>query len=214
MNITVPDYESYFHLNGFEHRSLPILTKARKYQIEMAQWGLIPTWAKDTSIAAKTLNAVSETAFYKASFKDSMQHSRCLIWVDGFFEWQHQGKNIQPYFIHFSGGRPFALGGLYSEWRNPLNNEIIPTCSILTTEANALMSSIHNTKKRMPLLLEKDYWDLWFNAQSSKMELQKIMKPYPDGLLQAIPISDRITQKNKDSNVPEVQWELKKNTLF
>ncbi|MEO6833354.1 MAG: SOS response-associated peptidase [Chitinophagaceae bacterium] len=214
MDVEVPNYEPYFHLNGFDHGNLPVLTQVQYHQISLAQWGLLPSWAKDYTIAAKTLNAVSETAFEKPAFLESMRHSRCLIWVDGFFEWQQRGKTKQPYFIYFPGSRPFALGGLYSEWLNPATNTILPTCSILTTEANELMATIHNSKRRMPLILEKKNWDIWFDRNSAEIDLQKVMKPYTDDILQAHPVSNRILEKNKDSNVLEVQAEMVRNTLF
>jgi len=212
LDLSVPDYESYFHLNGFEHQSLPVWTSLYPKKIILGQWGFLPAWAQNKDLAAKTLNAVSETAFEKPIFREAMRQSRCLIWVDGFFEWQHLGKSKQAYFISMPEARPFALGGLYSEWLDPATQSTIPTVSILTTQANTLMAEIHNIKKRMPLILEQANWPVWQDSKASEALIKGIMNPLEDGKLHAHPIANIISGKN--SNRAEVQQEERKNLLF
>jgi putative SOS response-associated peptidase YedK len=121
-------------------------------------WGLIPHWAKDDHIRKYTLNARIETIEEKVSFKDSV-NNRCLIIADGFFEWQWldaKGHKKQKYRLHLPNDELFELAGLWSEWTDTSSGEIIKTYSILTTDANELLGKIHNSKKRMPILVAND----------------------------------------------------------
>jgi putative SOS response-associated peptidase YedK len=116
------------------------------------RWGLIPYWAKDASFGAKTINAVSETAAEKPAFRDPMRKGRCLIPADGFYEWKAIGpEKKQPYNIGMADGGLFAFAGLWDKWRDAAG-EVIESCTILTTEANALLRPIHD---RMPVNLAR-----------------------------------------------------------
>lgn len=143
-------------LNGFTYPQAPIFSADHR-NIELAKWGLLPFWAKDTKIAANTLNARIETIEEKPAFRNSVKN-RCVVFAEGFFEWQwldEKGKQKQKYYIESESGL-ILFAGLYSDWNN------IRTFTICTTEANELMSVIHNNKKRMPVFLETeeiaDYW--------------------------------------------------------
>jgi putative SOS response-associated peptidase YedK len=209
---TIKDYESYYHTTGFAHPNLPVALNIEPKVIQPVSWGLIPSWVKDqqsaNDISNKTLNAKSETIFSLPSFRDSIVKKRCLIFVDGFYEWEHQGKETLPYYIYMAENKPFALGGIWSEWTNRETGEIMTTCSIITTDANQLMSKIHNTKKRMPLILENSQWKSWLAPDTTKETLEQEMKPLSDGILKAHRISKLITSRTADSNVPEVQTEF------
>jgi putative SOS response-associated peptidase YedK len=205
IDVDMPDYQHYYHVTGFAHPQLPVTTNTEAHKIQPVIWGLLPFWAKDSKLADQTLNAVSETAFEKPAFRDSMRKRRCLIWVDGFFEWKHEGKEKVPHYLYMPGHRPFTFGGLWSDWRNPLSGVTIRTCSILTTPANELMASIHNSKMRMPLILDDKDWGAWLYEGSGEEELKSIMQPYSEGILLAREVSRRITDRTRDSNVPEVQ---------
>ncbi len=214
---TIEDYHHYYHVTGFSHPLLPVATNEQPQIIQPVEWGLIPFWAKDEQaakdISLKTLNARSETIFTLPSFRDSIVKRRCLIFVNGFFEWEHQGKETLPYFIYMPDHKPFALGGIWSQWTNKETAELHTTCSIITTAANELMSKIHNTKKRMPLILNRDKWDTWLSKEASKETVEKEMQTLPDGQLQAHRISKLITSRAEDSNIPEVQLEYKDSLL-
>jgi putative SOS response-associated peptidase YedK len=143
--------------NGFQFPKTPIIAHNETSAIQMFQWGLIPAWAKDEEIRKSTLNARIETIAEKPSFRNSVKQ-RCLVLVDGFYEWQwldEQGKSKQKYLLHLANDDPFALAGLWNEWINQQTGEVVKTYTILTTEANELMSTIHNTKKRMPVLVSQ-----------------------------------------------------------
>ena len=106
-------------------------------ELSLMRWGLIPSWAKDSSAAAKMINARSETAATKPAFGDALKSRRCLIPADGFYEWMRTGKGKQPHCFEVNDGQLFALAGLWDRWKNP-NGNWIKTCSILTTIPNAV----------------------------------------------------------------------------
>jgi putative SOS response-associated peptidase YedK len=118
--------------------------KQPKRTFSFARWGLIPYWAKDRSIAAKTINAMSETAAEKPAFRDAMSRRRCLIPADGFYEWLRVGvKEKQPYSFGMMDESVFAFAGLWERWRDPAG-EALETCTILTTKPNSLVADVHD----------------------------------------------------------------------
>jgi len=132
----------------------------------MANWGLIPFWAKDDTIKKMTLNSRIETAASKPAFRNSVKN-RCLIIADAFYEWQWldaKGKEKQKYIIKPKDQEIFGFAGFYSEWQNPQNGENIISYTIATTEANELMEEIHNNKKRMPIILKKEDRNEWLKG--------------------------------------------------
>ena len=148
---------------GFIHNFTPILSNDESQFITMAQWGLLPTWAKDRSFQANTLNARIETLTEKPTFKPYL-NNRCLIIADGFYEWQwldSKGKNKQKYCITIPNKEIFTFAGLYADRFDTATNETYRTYTIVTNEANELMAQIHNTKKRMPIILPPEYESHW-----------------------------------------------------
>ncbi len=162
--------------NGFTFPKTPIITNKETNKIQLFNWGLIPSWAKDTTIRANTLNARNETINEKPSFRNSVKN-RCMILADGFYEWQwldDKGKKKQKYLITKPNQEPFSFAGLWNEWVDKATGEIIPTYTILTTAANEMMSEIHNTKKRMPVILKQEEEQDWLNGNinnTSEVEL-------------------------------------------
>ena len=130
----------------------------------------------------------------KYMFGYAAQHSRCLIWLDGFYENQHvgNGRKTVPYFIHMPGNELFAVGGLWSRWQNPADGEVFNTCALVTIKANELMSEIHNSKKRMPLVLLEEVRGVWLNHALRRSEVAQIAVPLKDGLLIADKLSAEV----------------------
>ncbi len=154
------------YINAFTYPHLPIISNREPNIIQHYRWGLVPLWAKDDQIKQYTLNAKIETLSEKPSFRSSL-NKRCLILVDGFYEWQWldpKGKQKQKYIITLPNNEPFALGGLWSYWEDKLTGNILNTFTIVTTAANELMSQIHNSKKRMPVILDKNNEKEWLNS--------------------------------------------------
>ena len=194
-------HSSKYFVNGFSFPKLGIITNEHPNLLQGYNWGLIPKWAKD-EVSAKelrkmTLNAVSETVFTKPSFRDSIISKRCLIPVTGFFEWQHIGSKKIPFFIHLKRDNIFCLAGIWSEWANKITGEIIPTFSILTTTANPLLAEIHNTKKRMPLIMPKEQQWEWLSNDLRKDDIIELMKPYPETEIEAYTIKSETIRQSK-----------------
>ena len=187
-----------FHANAFEHQNWPIIS-TKFENIEEMSWGLVPSWAT-SSIAAKeirknTPNARIETISEKPSFKNAQ---RCLVPSSGFFEWQSHGNTKIPYFIYLPDSPIFSMAGLYDIWVNEQGEQTY-SFTIVTTEANELMASIHNTKHRMPVILKPDQEMLWLNNLISPDEFSK---PFDDKLMKAHTIGSIIGTSNHNS--PEV----------
>lgn len=163
-------------INGFTHVATPVITDDNQGEIEMFHWGLIPFWAKDDKIKRMTLNAKIETVEKKPAYRNSV-NNRCLVIADGYYEWQWldpKGKEKQKFLLEPEDQEIFAFAGLYSSWNNPETNESINSYTIITTEANELMSEIHNNKKRMPVVLKKGDHARWLSGE----DVEKFAFPY------------------------------------
>jgi putative SOS response-associated peptidase YedK len=146
-------------INGFTFPLLPLLTDENPTEFDYFSWGLIPNWAKDENIRKNTLNAKLETVNEKPSFRDAVEN-RCILPVTGFYEWKwldHRGKRKEKYLIKVANEPVFGLAGIYSTWTDNRTGEQRKTFSLLTTAANPIMAEIHNTKKRMPMMLTPEY---------------------------------------------------------
>jgi putative SOS response-associated peptidase YedK len=164
-------------------------------QLSLMRWGLIPSWAKNASAAARMINARSETASTQPAFRDALQLRRCLIPADGFYEWQKQGTGKQPYCFAVNGGELFAFAGLWERWKNP-SGEWIRTCSILTTTPNAVTAAIHD---RMPVILDPDSYDLWLDpGMQDTATVSALLKPFAAQAMQRYPVSARINHAAND----------------
>ena len=170
--IAAPDLQYYF-ASGFHFPRWNIITNDESLQ--QMRWGLLPNWFKGANwkeFASKTLNARIETCTEKASFKHLINSKRCLVPSSGFFEWQTAGKLKIPYFIADPKQAIFSIAGIYDSWLDHATGAIENTFTIFTTEANPLMAEIHNTKKRMPLILATNEEDSWL---AGKLSLENIM---------------------------------------
>jgi putative SOS response-associated peptidase YedK len=144
--------------------------------MEWLQWGLIPSWAKDESVGSKMINARAETLAEKPSFKRLLRSRRCLVVADGFYEWKKEHGGKTPMYITLKDGSPFALAGLWDLWHSPDGRDI-RTCTIVTTQPNALVTSIHD---RMPVILSADARELWLDSSLHDDEaLLPLLAPYP-----------------------------------
>lgn len=175
----IKPYEPQIHFNGFSHPEAPVIVYNGEVKAMLANWGLIPEWVrtmeKAEAIRKNTLNARTETAFEKPSFKTSIRHHRCLIPATGFFEWKLHAKKKYPHFIYDKTLEIFAFAGIYSQWGTDMGNRSFHTYSILTKGANALMSDIHNTQKRMPVILSPQNELTWINPRLNHREIKEIL---------------------------------------
>ena len=164
-------------------------------------WGLIPSWAKDPAIGSRMINARAETLAEKPAFRSAYKYHRCLVFADAFFEWQAQpgSKSKLPHLIRLKSGKPFAFAGLWEHWQAPDGSEV-RSATIVTTEPNKLMATIHN---RMPVILPRDVYAQWLDpAPQQPAALQGLLVPYPESEMEAIPISTLVNSPANDR--PEV----------
>jgi len=162
--------------------------------IESFLWGLIPSWSKDPLIGNKMFNARSETVDKKPSFRDAFKKRRCLIPADGFYEWQKLEKMKKPFRFSLKSEKPFGLAGLYETWISPEKKQI-NTCTIITTDSNELIQSIHN---RMPVIVKKELEDFWIDPDNNNKEgLLAILKPYSSEEMTISPVDPNLLIKPK-----------------
>jgi putative SOS response-associated peptidase YedK len=204
----------------FDHNPSPILLNEG---LGYFQWGFIPWYTKPEQVPIiqnQTLNCISEEMYDKNSYKDSLKEGkRCLIPFTGFYEWRwsdEKGKEKIPHFIFVKGQPIFSVAGIYSSWHDKASDQYILTFSVLTTKANTLMEEIHNSKKRMPVVIPKEYEKDWLNPNLTKDDVLALCQPLDADKMDAYTISKRITSKKDPTNVPEVmeKFEYQKTTLF
>jgi putative SOS response-associated peptidase YedK len=187
--------------------------KEPRREFSLMRWGLIPSWAKDASVAARMINARSETAGTKPAFRDPLANRRCLIPADGFYEWVRTGKVKQPYCFEVNDGQLFAFAGIWDRWRDS-NSNTVETCSILTTIPNAVTSAVHD---RMPVILDPDSYDIWLDPGMRDLTTaSELLKPYDAHLMRCYPISTRINRVVYDDAECSAPVELAQvqNSLF
>jgi putative SOS response-associated peptidase YedK len=162
----------------------------------LVRWGLLPSWVKDPKAFSLLINARGETVHEKPAYKAAMKRRRCLIPADGFYEWQAGGARKQPYYIRPKSGGPLAFGGLWETWIGP-NGEELETTAIVTTTANETLKPIHD---RMPVIIAPEQFDLWLgNGDEDTKAATGLIKPAPDELLEAIPVSADVNRVANDN---------------
>lgn len=167
----------------------------------LVRWGLIPSWLRDTKNIPLHFNARSETAAEKETFRASMRHRRSLIPASGFYEWKRNGAGKgQPCWVRPRHGGLIAFAGLTETWLEPGGSEI-DTGAILTTSANATLSSIHD---RMPVVIDPRDFDRWLDCLNHEpRHVADLLRPADPDFFEAIPISDKV---NKVANIgPDIQ---------
>jgi len=169
----------------------PVIALTTPEHAEELVWGLIPSWSKERK---PIINARAETLESRASFSESFQRRRCLILADGFYEWRRAGKAKQPFFFQLKDGRAFAFAGIWDRWRN--GETSIKSCAIITTDANELLTPVHD---RMPVILREESYELWLNEQVSTSELKKLLEPFPSEDMKSHPVSSQVNYSDIDN---------------
>jgi putative SOS response-associated peptidase YedK len=171
----------------------------KRYMKQM-RWGLIPSWAKDPSVGNRMINARAETLAEKPAFRAALKKRRCLIPADGFFEWQKLGKVKQPVRIVLKSREPFGFAGLWEHWTSPEGEEVL-SCTIITTEANDLLKSVHD---RMPVILTPEAEAVWLDPKIQDPErLLLLPRQYPSDEMEFYPVSGDVNSPgvDKPSNI-------------
>ncbi len=191
-----PQFEYHPRYNIAPSQSvLAVITHEGERRLGPLRWGLIPFWAKEPAIGNKMINARSETVHEKPSFRSAFQRRRCLIPADGFFEWERHGyPPRQPYYLHLESGETFAFAGLWERWTPADGDDPIYSCTILTTDANALLQPIH---PRMPVILPKEQEEAWLQSDDAEF-LKTMLKPYPAEEMKMYPVSTTVNSPKND----------------
>lgn len=168
------------------------LGEARR--VDLLRWGLLPSWSRDPAMATRLINARSETAAEKPSFRAAFKQRRCLVPIDGFYEWQPVQGGKQPYFLTLRSELPMALAGLWETWA-ATGGEELNTFTILTTSANPLLARLH---ERMPVILPPEAWALWLHPARTADQLMPLMKPLPAQEMRAHAVSRRVGNVRND----------------
>lgn len=201
-------YRPSYYYHAFSLPEMTAICSGSSGSIELLKWGLIPSWTKNSEdanvIRFKTFNARSESIQDKPSFSESFKTQRCIIPVKGFFEWQHLGKEKIPWYIHRADNEILSLAGLYNKWTDSASGEVINTFSIVTTDANNLMAEIHNSGKRMPVVLERKNESVWIDLNTSLTDAFDLLKPASPDVLQAHTVGPLVNSKTADRNTPDV----------
>ncbi|MEM8964154.1 MAG: SOS response-associated peptidase [Acidobacteriota bacterium] len=177
-------------------QSLPVVRATKSgdgRELAYLRWGLVPSWAKDEKIGNRMINARSETAAEKPSFRSAMKRRRCLIPTDGFYEWKKEGSVKQPYHIHRADRRPFVFAGLWERWSR--GEQPLDTFTILTTSPNPFMASLHD---RMPVILPTETWNRWLDPAIEGKDLGDLLVPYPGDDFAATKVSRMVNSPAND----------------
>lgn len=169
--------------NAAPTQVMPVITQNG---LEFMRWGLIPVWAKDEKIGYKLFNARSESVFEKPIWKAVITRKKCLIPANGFYEWKKEQDGKQPFFIHPNDQHLFMFAGVWEEWSR--EGKRWRTYSILTTQPNKEMEEIHD---RMPVILNKDDWQQWLDADR-QMDIEPLLVSYKDNGLELFMVSKEV----------------------
>ena len=164
-------------------------------QLALLRWGLVPSWAKDPSIGSRMINARAETAPASPAFKRAFAQRRCLVLADGFYEWQKAGSAKQPFYFRLEDDAAFAFAGLWERWHGA-ENQVLETCTLLTTVPNELVSAIHN---RMPVILDPASYQQWLDPKLQALpDLQALLQPFPAAEMMAYPVAPLVNSPRHD----------------
>jgi putative SOS response-associated peptidase YedK len=189
-----PNFPPRYNIAPTQPVPIVTLIKGQRH-FQLVRWGLVPSWAKEMPKSV-LINARAETISEKPSFRGGIRHRRCLVPADGFYEWQaRDDRTKQPFLIRRKDRQPFAMAGIWEDWLTADGSEL-DSCAVITTAANDTLSPIH---QRMPVILDPTDWDRWLNTvDTSEKDARKLLKPAPNELMEAVPISDRVNKVSEN----------------
>ncbi|MFS1518574.1 SOS response-associated peptidase [Bacillus sp. SCS-151] len=181
------------------HSVVSVINDGEKNRLGYLRWGLIPHWAKDMKIGYKMINARGETIAEKPSFRNAYKKKRCLVIADSFYEWKKTQDRKIPMRIKLKSNEPFGMAGLWESWKSP-EGKTIYSCTVITTEPNDLMSTIHD---RMPVILKPDDEKVWLDPTINDTNyLQQFIKPFDQEQMEAFEVSSDVNSpKNNSPNL-------------
>ena len=181
-------------------------------RLDAFHWGLVPSWAKDRKIGSRMINARAETLAEKPAFKSLFRTKRCIVPMDGFYEWKAgvdggpvnaKGKLLkQPMYIHRADGDPLAVAGLWTRWKDPDDPEgrFLHSVTVITTAANQMMTPVHD---RMPVILPPPRWVTWLDPANDDLDdLSSLLVGCDDDVLEMHEVSTDVN--NVRNNRPDL----------
>ena len=201
-------------VKGFDYPLMPVISSEQPGSIQMFQWGFVPAHMSEKEKATEflqqynTLNAKAETILESRLYGESIRKKRCLVLCSGFFEWRHKDptkKNSEkyPFYVSLKDESMFVFGGIWEKYTDIATGETIQTYAILTTPANELMQLVHNSKRRMPLILDPEDAIKWIDSDLDIEEIKKLIKPFEATKLKARPIR-KINPRLRYENEPGI----------
>lgn len=189
---------------------MPVITSDDPEHFHIFRWGLLPFWAKDKKIAYKMINARIETILEKNAYKKAVETRRCLVPMDGFYEWKRSGKEKLPYRIVTKDQEIFSVAGIWERWKSPEGEEIY-SFSVITKPPTAVMEGIHD---RMPAILLPEQEKLWLDPDLPAAEAVQLIIDYPPNKMEAYRVSKKVNsvKENHKSLVEAISED--ENTLF
>jgi len=176
-------------------QELLVIPNIKPKTIDFARWGLIPSWTKSINKSTPLINARSESLTQKPSFKQAYKKRRCLIPASGFFEWKKVKGGKQTYFIRLKTKGLFAFAGLWEQWVAP-DQKSVTSCTVITTQANTLLSAVHD---RMPVILPVSGYDTWLEPDiTDENKLNSLLIPYPSIEMEAFEVSSNVNKVQND----------------
>jgi len=170
----IPEWQPRYNIAPSQ-RCLAIYMEKNQRVLEPLVWGLIPHWSKDKKSGFQMINARAETLNSKPTFRSLIQTKRCLVPADGFFEWKKTAAGKIPFRVALKSGELFAFAGLWDSWQDE-NEKVIKSFTIITTEANTLVSQLHD---RMPVILKREDEGRWLDPVIHDYDkLEPFFRPY------------------------------------
>ncbi|KYG34930.1 SOS response-associated peptidase [Alkalihalobacillus trypoxylicola] len=196
LQLPFPEFSPNYNVAPSQKVLSIVSDSSNKWKSGFLQWGLVPSWAKDTKIGYKMINARGETLDEKPSFKRLLSRRRCLIPADSFYEWKRNDDNTkQPYRIMVNKGDVFTFAGLWDRWKT--DTQEIVTCTIITTKPNHFISNIHD---RMPVILDGEDRKTWLdNSIEDKHILKELFTPYDENKMSAYEVSTLVNSPRNNS---------------
>lgn len=197
----LPNFPPRYNIAPTQPIPIVRLNHVGNREFALVRWGLVPSWMKEVSLSQPMINARAETLLEKPSFKNAVVHRRCLLPINGFYEWQRtKGLSPKPYYIQQKDGDLFAIAGIWEHWQGADGSEI-ESAAIITTDANETLKPIHH---RMPVILDKAAQEAWLDVSEVPAgEACTHLKPADNDLLTAYPVSARVNKvANDDAELP------------
>src|SRR5258706_3420003 len=176
--------------------ALVVVQRAERRAITAYRWALIRTGAEAARVGWRVFNARAETPPTSPAFRAPLGRKRCLVPVDGFYEWHREETRRQPFAIARGDGRPLALAGLWDGWRDPAADRVVRTFTIITTGPNDQMAGLHD---RMPVVVPEAAWADWLDpAFPDPSELNGLFEPSDEVELRILPVSQLVSNVRND----------------